>query len=78
MTPHPSKWPLSGAGNAVVGTLVAALITLFAFLNGIPWEAKGAVAQLRGELQRELGDIKLDIREIRRIMERREHRDTIP
>ena len=56
---------LNGAGKAVIGTVLAALITLFAFINGIPWEAKGTVAVLKSDLQRELGQLRDEQRELR-------------
>ena len=48
-----------------LGAVLAALATIFSFLNGIPWERKGAVAELKSDIHRELSDIKTDVREIR-------------
>ena len=50
---------------AVLGTVLLALITLFTLLNGLPWEPKGASANVRTEIIRELDEIKRDVREIR-------------
>lgn len=40
-----------GASAVGVGLLVLAVI--FGFLNGLPWESKGAIANLREQVQRE-------------------------
>ena len=61
--------PLTGSGNglrpAFLGAVLLAILTLFAFLNGVPWERRGAVAEVKADLQRELADIRTDLREIR-------------
>lgn len=74
-----TQWRVpNGSGKAAIGVVVAALIALFAFLNGIPWATKAevntvthAVSTLREDVQESLREIRQDIREIRRLLEGR-------
>ena len=50
---------------AMLGALLLSLATIFGFLNGIPWDRRGAAAEVKADLQRELTEMRADIREIR-------------
>ena len=54
----------------IVGTVLLALVTIFGFIAGIPFERKGAAAEVKADLQRELTEMRTDIREIRDRMRR--------
>lgn len=62
---------LNGTGQTIVGLVIAALLVLFAFLNGIPWASKSEVAALKTDVLRELTELKTDVREIRRLLHQR-------
>lgn len=73
----PPRWPLNGKGNAViVGAVLIALMTIFGFLGAVPWASKGEVATLKLDIQRELSEIKVDLREIVRMMRRTDRHET--
>ncbi len=55
----------NGFRPAVLGVVFLALLSLFALINGIPWERKGAAAEVKADILRELSDMRTDIREIR-------------
>lgn len=61
---------------SAVGGVVLALVTIFGFMNGVPWERRGAAAEVKADYQhemvelratylRDVAEIKADIREIR-------------
>ena len=56
---------LNGAGKAILGLVLASFVTLFAFVNGIPWASKGEVQGLKSDIQRELGQIRDEQKELR-------------
>lgn len=59
------RWPLTPSGNAIgVGFAILVLIVVFSFLGAIPWEPRGSVAALKIDVQRELTEIKRDVRQI--------------
>lgn len=67
------SWPLNGKGNAViVGAVLIALMTIFGFIGAVPWASKTEVATLKSDIQRELSEIKTDLREVVRMMRRNE------
>lgn len=60
---------MAGNGNgrrlAVLGAVLLALLSIFALFNGIPFDRRGAAAEVKADILRELVEIKADIREIR-------------
>jgi len=62
------RWPLNGNATATLGAVVVALLTLFAFLNGNPFALKSEVAAFKTDLQTQLGEIRQDVREIRKFL----------
>ena len=70
------RWPLTGNGNAaVVGAVLLSMVIIFGFLDKLPWSGKADKAEIeavrvaitanKSDLQRELTEIKNDVREIR-------------
>lgn len=59
---------LNTNGKALLGSVVLVLLLLFAFLNGVPWEPKGSVAELRAATDKRLEEIQRDVRDIRRYL----------
>lgn len=55
---------------AVLGAVLLALMALFSLLNGIPWERRGAAAEVKADILRELDGIRQDVREIRDTLRR--------
>jgi hypothetical protein len=49
----------------VVGAVLLALAAIFGLLNGVPWDRKGAAAEVKADVLREISDMRTDIREIR-------------
>lgn len=41
-----------------IGAVLLALVAIFAFVNGLPWERKGAAAEVEQRVVRELDAIK--------------------
>ena len=67
MTLPTSRWPLNGKGTTgLIGAIILALATLFGFLGAVPWATKAEVAAMKVDMQRELSEIKSDVREILR------------
>lgn len=65
-----SAWnALNGTGKAAIGALIAALLTIFALISGNPFALKSEVAAMKADLQRELTDMRADLREIRKSVE---------
>lgn len=56
---------LNANGKAAVGAAVAALLIVFALINGMPWASKESVADLRAEMRQRLERIESDVRDIR-------------
>jgi len=62
---------MNGARPAVLGAVLLALAAIFSLINGIPWERRGAAAEVKADVLRELSDIRTDIREIRDMLRNR-------
>ena len=64
-----TRWPLTANGNtAAVGAVLLALAIIFGFLDKLPWSGKAdkmEVAAIKADIQRELGEIKTDVRDIK-------------
>ena len=65
----PEGPPLAGSGNglrpAFLGAVLLALVTIFALFSGVPWDRKGAAAEVKADLLSQIADLRTDIREIR-------------
>ena len=62
---------------ALLGAVLIALVTIFGFLGAVPWEPRGSVATLKSDVQRELTEIKADLREVLRLL-RQDGRHVMP
>ena len=63
-------WLKSKGGVAIVGAVLVALATIFGFIGAVPWASKTEVAAMKSDIQRELSEIKADLREVVRLMRR--------
>ena len=63
------RWPLTTNGNAtIVGVVLIALMTIFGFLDKLPWSGKADKSELAAmevRYQKEIAEMRTDVREIR-------------
>mgnify|MGYP001583944049 CR=1 FL=1 len=61
---------ITRASVGAVGAVLVGMATVFAFMNGVPWDAKGAAAGVKVDVRRELdefkGLVRDDLQEIKR------------
>ena len=55
---------LNGRTPAILGAVLVALMLIFGFLNGVPWERRGAAAEVRAEMREELRELRQDVKKI--------------